>query len=114
MSIQPSSMSMLGVPYSPIVPSLTIWQSGAEALTARITLNVVVRLLCSVERGGLARYHRIRCGRLLGIMHQSLRLKVLEQLLNKGASHRSPICTVMSRPDFSFQCAARSGRSGTS
>jgi len=28
MVMKPSSMSMLGVPYSPMVPSLTRWQSG--------------------------------------------------------------------------------------
>lgn len=29
MVMYPSSMSMLGVPYSPMVPSFTRWQSGA-------------------------------------------------------------------------------------
>ena len=30
-SMNPSSMSMLGVPYSPIVPSFTRWQSGTRS-----------------------------------------------------------------------------------
>ena len=31
MVMKPSSMSMLGVPYSPIVPSFTRWQSGLNS-----------------------------------------------------------------------------------
>ena len=39
-SMNPSSMSMSGVPYSPIVPSLTRWQSGTRSRIANSRLSV--------------------------------------------------------------------------
>jgi len=50
MSIQPSSMSMFGVPYSPSVPSFTMWHAGAFRITDQITLNVAPMLFWSVWR----------------------------------------------------------------
>ena len=41
---------MSGVPYSPIVPSFTMWQSGACRMTAQMTLNVAFKLFWSVKR----------------------------------------------------------------
>src|SRR5438270_3794642 len=48
-SSHPSSMSMLGVPYSPIVPSLTRWQPGAWSRMAKRTLSVPTMLLVWVS-----------------------------------------------------------------
>ena len=45
----PSSMSMLGVPYSPIVPSLMRWHSGAYSLMAYIRLMLPMTLLVCVN-----------------------------------------------------------------
>ncbi len=44
-SRKPSSMSMLGVPYSPMVPSFTRWASGASSCMAHSTLSVPTTLL---------------------------------------------------------------------
>ena len=41
-SMNPSSMSMFGVPYSPIVPSLTRWQSGTRSRIANSRLRVPI------------------------------------------------------------------------
>ena len=41
-SMNPSSMSMLGVPYSPIVPSLTRWQSGTRSRIANSRLRLPI------------------------------------------------------------------------
>ena len=40
--MNPSSMSMFGVPYSPIVPSLTRWQSGTRSRIANSRLRVPI------------------------------------------------------------------------
>ena len=40
--MNPSSMSMLGVPYSPIVPSFTRWQSGTRSRIANSRLRVPI------------------------------------------------------------------------
>ena len=47
--MNPSSMSMFGVPYSPIVPSLTRWQSGAWSRSAKSRLRVPMTLVCWVS-----------------------------------------------------------------
>ena len=47
-SIQPSSMSMFGVPYSPIVPSLTRCASGVKSRIAHSTFSVLITLFCWV------------------------------------------------------------------
>ena len=44
-SMKPSSMSMFGVPYSPIVPSLTMCASGARSRMANSTFSVPMTLL---------------------------------------------------------------------
>ena len=49
MSMNPSSMSMFGVPYSPMVPSLTRWQSGAWSRSAKSRLSVPTTLLTCVS-----------------------------------------------------------------
>ena len=48
-SMKPSSMSMLGVPYSPIVPSLIRWASGAWSRIAQSSLSEPMTLLCWVS-----------------------------------------------------------------
>ena len=48
-SRKPSSMSMLGQPYSPIVPSLTRWQSGLFSTIAKITLRLFSMLFIWVR-----------------------------------------------------------------
>ena len=40
--MNPSSMSMFGVPYSPIVPSFTRWQSGTLSRIANSRLSVPI------------------------------------------------------------------------
>jgi hypothetical protein len=45
MSMKPSSMSMFGVPYSPMVPSFTRWASGAKSRMANSTFSVLITLL---------------------------------------------------------------------
>ena len=48
-SMKPSSMSMLGVPYSPIVPSLTRWQSGTRSRIENSRLSVPMTFVCCVS-----------------------------------------------------------------
>jgi hypothetical protein len=43
--MNPSSMSMFGVPYSPMVPSFTMCASGARSRMANRTLSVPTTLL---------------------------------------------------------------------
>ena len=47
--MKPSSTSMFGVPYSPIVPSLTMWQSGTWSRIANIRLSVPITFVCCVS-----------------------------------------------------------------
>ncbi len=47
--MKPSSMSMLGVPYSPIVPSLTRWQSGTWSRSEKSRLSVPITFVCWVS-----------------------------------------------------------------
>ena len=47
--MNPSSMSMLGVPYSPIVPSLTRWQSGTRSRIAKSRLSVPITFVYCVS-----------------------------------------------------------------
>ena len=47
--MKPSSMSMFGVPYSPIVPSFTRWASGANASIANSTFSVFTTLFVCVK-----------------------------------------------------------------
>ena len=47
--MKPSSMSMFGVPYSPMVPSFTRWASGANASIANNTLSVFTTLFVWVN-----------------------------------------------------------------
>ena len=42
-------MSMLGQPYSPIVPSLTRWQSGLFSRIAKMTLRLFSMLFSCVN-----------------------------------------------------------------
>src|SRR5947199_175962 len=46
--MNPSSMSMFGVPYSPIVPSLTRWQSGTRSRSENSRLSVPMTFVCCV------------------------------------------------------------------
>ena len=48
-SMKPSSMSMFGVPYSPIVPSFTRWQPGARSRIAYRTFSVPTTLFVCVN-----------------------------------------------------------------
>ena len=49
MVIYPSSMSILGVPYSPMVPSLMRWQFGRNSRMAKSTFSVPTTLLTWVN-----------------------------------------------------------------
>jgi hypothetical protein len=42
-------MSMFGVPYSPIVPSLTRWQSGTWSRSDHSRLRLPITLVCWVS-----------------------------------------------------------------
>ncbi len=42
-------MSMFGVPYSPIVPSFTRWESGVSSRIAQSTFSVFTTLFCWVN-----------------------------------------------------------------
>ena len=46
--MKPSSMSMLGVPYSPIVPSFTRWQSGTRSRSENSRFSVPITFVCCV------------------------------------------------------------------
>ena len=48
-SMNPSSMSMLGVPYSPIVPSFTRWQSGTRSRIENSRLSVPITFVYCVS-----------------------------------------------------------------
>ena len=47
--MNPSSMSMSGVPYSPIVPSFTRWASGVYSFIAHSVCSVLTTLLYCVN-----------------------------------------------------------------
>ena len=47
-SMKPSSMSMFGVPYSPIVPSLIRWAFGTWSRIAQSSFSEPMTLLCWV------------------------------------------------------------------
>ncbi len=49
MVMKPSSMSMSGVPYSPMVPSFTRWASGASSAMAKRTFRVPMTLFVWVN-----------------------------------------------------------------
>ena len=48
-SMKPSSMSMFGVPYSPIVPSFTRWQSGTRSRIENSRLRLPITFVCCVS-----------------------------------------------------------------
>ena len=47
--MNPSSMSMFGVPYSPIVPSLTRWHSGTWSRIEKSRFKVPITFVCWVS-----------------------------------------------------------------
>ena len=83
-SMKPSSMSMLGVPYSPMVPSFTRW---IDAVALGDGVEQVERAHHVVDLGvdGMGPVdHRVRGAALLGEVHDGLGLEALEQGLDRS------------------------------
>ena len=70
-------MSIFGVPYSPIVPSFTKWQSGTEFAHGEEQVQRAHDIVHLREHRVLAVDHRIRSGALLGKVHDGFGLESL-------------------------------------
>jgi hypothetical protein len=72
-SSQPSLMSMLGVPYSPIVPSLTRWISGLISAIADSRFRLPTTSFTWVYTACLRSAIEYGAARLLGEMYDCVR-----------------------------------------
>ena len=75
-SMKPSSMSMFGVPYSPIVPSLIRCASGAWSRIAHSSLSEPIDVVLLGRHRVVDAAHRPRRARLLAVVDDRVRLEV--------------------------------------
>jgi hypothetical protein len=71
---------MLGVPYSPMVPSFTRWQSGAEFAQREQQIEGPHHVVYLCKHRVLAVDHGVRRGALLGKMHHGVRREPFHHL----------------------------------
>ena len=101
-------MSMFGVPYSPMVPSLTRWQSGTNSRIANSRFSVPTTLFTWVNTAclrSIIEYGAARCSAKWTTASGPTWRRTEDR---KSYSQTSPENTSMVRPVTAFQTRSRS------